>query len=138
MYQLIYASSASYLFTDEELLALLAQCRNKNASLDVTGLLLYKDGNFLQALEGEESTVHSLYDKISLDRRHKGHLVLLKGQVKERDFADWSMGFRNLDLKEVGDLPGYNQLLNGPFDPRAFAGEPSRARKLLQTFQRIM
>ena len=34
-------------------------------------MLLYKDGEFMQALEGDEAQVHSLSAQIAKDPRHK-------------------------------------------------------------------
>ena len=62
MFHLVYASSALQPFTKPELQALLEQARQKNAKLGVTGMLLYKDGNFMQVLEGEKETVRKLGD----------------------------------------------------------------------------
>jgi Sensors of blue-light using FAD len=53
MFHIVYASSASEAFTGPELQVLLDQARQKNAKFAVTGMLLYKDGNFMQVLEGE-------------------------------------------------------------------------------------
>jgi hypothetical protein len=49
---LVYVSSAIYIFTQEELLILLDQCVELNKNNGITGMLLYKDGNFMQVLEG--------------------------------------------------------------------------------------
>ena len=54
---LIYSSAATQVFTPEDLAALLALARKKNASLAVTGMLLHIDGSFLQVLEGEPEAV---------------------------------------------------------------------------------
>jgi hypothetical protein len=50
MFHIVYASSALQLFTKPELQTLLEKARQNNAKLNVTGMLLYKDGNFMQAL----------------------------------------------------------------------------------------
>ena len=68
MHQVIYVSAATQLFSKAELLQLLTLVREKNQRLAVTGMLLYKDGDFIQLLEGEESVVKQVLDKI------KGHL----------------------------------------------------------------
>ena len=54
---LVYASSAVDMFSMEELVCLLERWRPKNAALGVTGMLLYKGGNLIQALEGEADAV---------------------------------------------------------------------------------
>ena len=52
----------------EQLLELLKQCLNPASG--VTGMLLYGNGTFLQALEGDEKVVADLYGKIEKDSRH--------------------------------------------------------------------
>lgn len=69
MLQIVYASSATKAFSKAELVELLTQVRAKNSRLGVTGMLLYKDGNFLQVIEGEEAIIRGLYqslEKLSL------------------------------------------------------------------------
>jgi len=72
MFSLIYVSSAVTEFSKSELVDLLESCHANNANLGVTGMLLYKDGNFMQALEGNEDVVRGLHAKIALDPRHRG------------------------------------------------------------------
>jgi len=50
--QLIYVSAATNRFNPAELRELLRLARLKNQQLDVTGMLLYHEGSFLQVLEG--------------------------------------------------------------------------------------
>ena len=61
MFCLVYASAGVSNWSPEEVQDMLIGFREKNASLDVTGMLLYKDGSFLQALEGDEAVVRDLY-----------------------------------------------------------------------------
>jgi len=70
MIQLVYVSSAVKPFTDQELLGLLEKARENNQKLGITGMLLYKNGDFMQALEGDEQVVLSLADHIAKDLRH--------------------------------------------------------------------
>ena len=64
MFHLVYFSSATKEFTKPELQKLLDEGRKKNSKLGVTGMLLYKDGNFMQVLEGEEKVVTKLISTI--------------------------------------------------------------------------
>lgn len=48
MYHLIYASSASKPFSQLELDDLLIKARQNNIRLGITGMLIYRDGNFIQ------------------------------------------------------------------------------------------
>src|SRR5208282_515145 len=129
MFSLVYVSSATKPFSKSELLELLEKSRKNNTSLEISGMLLYKDGNFMQVLEGEEQLVRSLYTKISADPRHKGTLALLQSVEEKRQFADWSMGFRDLNSPEVAATPGFNDFLNVPLTAEEFSAKPSRAKK---------
>lgn len=138
MFFLVYVSSATQQFSAEDLRALLGTCRKNNAELRVTGMLLYKDGNFMQVLEGDEGAVRGLYERIAADPRHGGEITLQQGFAEDRQFPDWSMGFRDLDAPEARADPAYNEFLNAPLTGQEFSGEPSRAQKLLLTFKRTM
>jgi hypothetical protein len=135
---MIYASAAVKLFSEEELVELLAKSRANNAPLGVTGMLLYRDGNFMQALEGEESSVRDLFEKISRDARHKSVSIIHEASVDERQFPDWSMGFRDLNSPDVLSLPGYSEFLNKSFTGIEFTANPSIGQKLLLMFKKHM
>lgn len=138
MYSLTYVSSAVHPFSEDELVDLLAVSRHNNARLGITGMLLYKDGNFMQVLEGEEEAVRGLYEKIGSDPRHRGEIALQKGHSEGRHFPGWEMGFRNLDSSEARSTPGYSEFLNAPLTGREFSENPSRSQRLLLTFKRSM
>lgn len=134
--QLIYASSAWQLLSEDEILNILEVSRKNNAERNITGVLLYKGGNFLQVLEGDEEAVSRLYQTIERDQRHKGVIVLAKRKIAEREFPDWSMGFVNLDTIDPASVPGYSNILNEPFDSATFAQRPSLATKFIEVFRR--
>ncbi len=54
MIQLSYLSTATRPMGAEPLSALLQQCLGYNPGNGITGFLLYGNGTFLQALEGED------------------------------------------------------------------------------------
>ena len=108
MFTLVYASTATKRFSSEELLELLRHPREKNVTRDITGLLLYKQGAFMQALEGEEAAVRALYVRICNDPCHHDLITLVATPITQRQFADWSMGFENLNGWDVSSTPGYN------------------------------
>lgn len=138
MIHLIYASSAIAPLTEQELIDLLKQAREKNAQLGITGMLLYKGGNFLQVLEGDEEAVMSLYKTIQNDPRHRQVMTIAKRKVSERTFPDWQMAFVNLQTVKPEDIPGYSEYLNEPFTPENFEQNPSLAHRFLQVFKEIM
>jgi hypothetical protein len=137
-YYLVYVSSATTLFSDSELDEILDKSHQNNGRLDVSGILLYKDGNLMQILEGEEATVRALYAKIATDHRHKGLITLLDGYQSERQFRDWSMAFRNLNKDQPVSTPGYSEFLNTPLTAAPFAADPTMCQRLLRTFRESM
>lgn len=138
MRYLVYVSSASPLFTRAELLHLLETSRRNNVRDGITGMLLYKDGNFMQAIEGEAHAVETLHAKIHRDPRHRGLTTLLKGPLSTRAFPGWSMAFRDLHSPELVALTGFNEFLNTPLTNEEFAADPTRAQRLLLSFKRSM
>ena len=138
LFSLVYVSSTVVPFTKSELAALLAKCHRNNDAAGITGMLLYKDGNVMQALEGEERAVRTLFDKIGRDPRHRGLLVIYQGPLLARQFQDWSMGFRDLTGGESHATPGYSEFLNTPLTGREFSSDPTRSQKLLTTFKKSM
>ncbi len=132
--QIAYASAATKPFTKEELVSLLVKSRDKNKKAGITGLLLYKSGNFLQILEGESATIKETLQRIELDQRHRGFLTIFKRNIEEREFPDWSMAFRNLNDPETDRLPGYNEFLNLSFDPELLEKDSSQVERLIGTF----
>ncbi|HVR76154.1 MAG TPA: BLUF domain-containing protein, partial [Planctomycetota bacterium] len=86
MFVLLYVSSAVKPFSQPALVKLLEKSHVNNAKRGITGMLLYKDGNFMQVLEGEEEAVRALYARIALDPRHRGLITLLQGPQAERQF----------------------------------------------------
>lgn len=110
LYQLIYTSGATRELKDIELARLLLAARSSNAARDVSGILLYDAGSFLQVLEGEREVVDALYERIKKDPRHARVRTLLQRTLERRQFRDWSMGF--VDVSQIaGGLPGYSDFL---------------------------
>ena len=69
-----------------------ALSRERNARLDVSGLLLVGAVCFAQRLEGPRRAVLELFeDRIRPDPLHDGVLVLVSEPLGRRAFAEWSM-----------------------------------------------
>jgi Sensors of blue-light using FAD len=110
MLQVIYSSAAVVPFSEVELTKLLAVARVNNEHIDVTGMLLYHEGSFLQVLEGRERDLEALYEKISHDDRHHRIVTLLRRTVTERHFGAWRMGFASAS-RLPKNMPGYADYL---------------------------
>jgi len=129
--QLIYISHATQKLSEQDLNKILAEARPSNESRNITGMLLYRDGLFIQVLEGEEAVIEQLLSNIKKDTRHHDVHVVSKQIVKHREFSDWSMGFKNISH----DMEGANSFLESTKEPIDNTLQPSTARKLLATFR---
>lgn len=112
MISVTYLSSAAEVWADEELVDLLRHARGENVRRDVTGVLLYSGGNFIQTLEGPEESVDEVMAKVVEDPRHEGVLVVRREPIDERAFPEWSMGFRRVAADEAEEIPGFTDYLH--------------------------
>lgn len=95
---LVYTSSAAASFRETALEHLLAECRSLNGARDITGMLLYRGQRFIQVLEGPAHLVRELARRIGSDTRHSDMRVLLEEPIENRRFAEWTMGYRPLQV----------------------------------------
>lgn len=136
MFWLAYVSSATQLFSKADLVDLLIRSREKNSRLGITGLLLYRDGNFMQVLEGEEKAVLELYGTICRDSRHFGQFILDQGHCDARQFSEWAMGFRDLSGQDVRAIPGFSPFMNIRLSVEEFKADPGLCWGLLDLFRK--
>ncbi len=95
--QLVYVSSASRTMQPVDLESILAISRERNGAVGITGMLLHRSGNFMQCLEGPSDAIAITVDRIKRDPRHRGVIKLRDTVIASAVFADWSMGFHDLD-----------------------------------------
>ena len=138
MYFLIYVSSAVKHFSEKELIELLEHSRVNNHQKDITGMLLYKDGNFMQFLEGPKEHVLATMEKIKQDPRHRGIITLLQQEHDSREFTEWAMGFKKLESEANLNVPGYSEFLDLPLTSEQFLLQPSKTLRLLLNFKNSM
>lgn len=91
----------------EEIDAMLAVARIRNAHLRITGALVFNDGCFAQILEGETEDVEWLFRRIAQDRRHCNVTLLQRAVVTERAFPEWAMHY--VETEPVLPPPGASQ-----------------------------
>lgn len=93
MLQTICYVSSSKNLTAKDLEQLFYYTKRNNTELEVSGLLIYNSGNFLQIIEGKLENVEPLYNKINTDQRHNHLIKLIDAPLKERIFEDYDVGF---------------------------------------------
>ncbi len=133
MISLVYVSAATHPFTPAELETLLEKSRTNNTRDGVSGVLLYRDGDFLQVLEGPEEAVRRTYERISRDRRHGGVIVLDDSEIQERNFGAWSMGFRRVNSGDVRE--GYVNFFDRKADLSGVVNTGGEVFRYLQSFR---
>lgn len=91
--------------TMDELKILYEKAKENNRVNNITGVLIYKDRNFLQVLEGEEHHVDQTFKRIKKDKRHKNIFEIINSEIEERIFEDYNFGFtivnNNEELKNL-------------------------------------
>lgn len=127
--QLVYFSEATHLFNTVELNALQAECRQTNEEREVTGILLYNGGYFMQVLEGELATLTELYASIYKDKRHRNVSLIFHEQVDRRYFGHWRMGMLNLERNLEFDRSWFDEIVERYTGTRAVL--PSQKMVLL-------
>jgi hypothetical protein len=132
---LLYTSMATRPMTDEDLVTILQVSRRNNTADEMTGLLLYHNGNFMQILEGPRVNVEHTYQRITRDPRHRYVVTVLKQPITERTFGAWRMSFVNLHNPTVADDPGYSRYLLNTLGESGFYRHNSVALSFMETFR---
>ena len=135
LFHLGYVSTETGDMGSAGMVELLTEARRINTSRDITGLLLHRDRSFYQVMEGAEDIVRETFDSIEKDERHTAIDVLFEGEVDEREFPDWQMGFLNLDDVDIETLQGYSDFLSRDDNARDFLENLSRGKRLALMFR---
>lgn len=134
MIHLIYISSATSWPSETDLKKILEQARARNLKQNITGMLLYDNATYLQVLEGSDEDVHAIYNSILKDPRNNGNVKLVDKEISQRDFPNWSMGFKRLETCSAEELPGFQDIFGGKLDKELAIKNPSKTLGLLMRF----
>jgi len=113
MRSIAYVSAAATYMTDADIAAILVRARENNIAHGLTGALMYHRGRFIQILEGPDEQLLSRFAVISADERHRAIHVISEETIAERQFPEWTMGFRPLTDDSIMSLPGYDDFFDG-------------------------
>ena len=106
-----YVSAAVDAVTEADIAAILTQARANNHRDGLTGALLYHGGRFIQIIEGPDEVLLARYATIATDPRHRVIQMVRQQPVAERQFPEWTMGFRPLSDDSVRQLDGFEDIL---------------------------
>ena len=128
IHELIYVSLVDHDMAPDELCALLTQARAFNRERGITGLLVYRNREFMQLLEGERDEVLALYRHIENDPRHRQVHRIWDGPIAARSCQHWAMGCAEPTDRAWHALPDGRQVL----DDGLFAvGRSSAGKRLM-------
>ncbi|MEH6762982.1 MAG: BLUF domain-containing protein [Aequorivita antarctica] len=93
---IVYISNAVMLLEKKHLDELFYQCVQNNISNNVTGILIYKEGTFIQVLEGNDQDLNNLFKTIQQDKRHNNIMTVLDRMNTKRLFTKFRTGLSSL------------------------------------------
>ena len=118
IFQKVYFSNSTDLFDENfDIPNILEKSIKNNNENNISGLLLYHSGCFLQLLEGKEKDVENTFDRISQDKRHQNLITIIKTSCNERIFKNWSMDYKKLsrlEIEQVDKIIKWSSLINDP------------------------
>ena len=117
MIRIVCVSTSEQLLSQDALLDILRTNAQNNERDQITGLLVYHNGDFLQVLEGPEGLIEQVMERVIVTSDKGAVNVLLQEEIEDRYFDRWTMSFatkENLapedqkhlsDFLERGELP---------------------------------
>jgi len=117
---ILYVSSAAGPISEAQIDHLLTRARARNTESNITGILLHRNGSFMQYIEGMDDDLQRIYTNIKNDPLHKGIIELLHEPIQTRAFPQWAMAYRTKNFQAFTDPDQYALLL----DPALAAGVP--------------
>ena len=108
IHQLVYESHPTEALNKEQLRDILTKSQFKNIRLNLSGLLVFHAGKFMQLLEGGKKEVGELFEAIRRDPRHTDIKVVLESDCQFRSMPSWVMGLSSDDnLVEMSSSMDY-------------------------------
>ena len=104
--RLIYTSEATKHFSTRELLNLLHAARSYNSIDGICGFLYYKNGIFLQVIEGKSEMITNLFNRIQKDKRHNNIKIISSSFINDFLFSNWTMGCIDFNEPKLSLIPG--------------------------------
>ena len=89
---------------------IVAASKAANPLHDITGVLFFTRGKFLQVIEGVEEELRQLMRNIERDTRHTNIEYLIDTPVTRRGFSRWNMDFFRLEPGQAFDADTMKEL----------------------------
>ena len=129
LYSLVYTSTASRPLAKSDLERILDNARTRNLEENVTGLLLFTEGKFMQYLEGPKSGVLKIFELIKTSSLHDQIVEVSRNDLVVREYGDWSMAFlADVDAHALPHLGDDASLQRGLEAPATAASTPAHTQ----------
>ncbi len=126
LYSLVYTSTASRPLAKSDLERILDNARRRNAQEQVTGLLLFTHGNFMQYLEGPQGGVATIFELIKKSSLHSHIIEVSSKSIAKREYGDWSMAFlADVDAESLPPASQDASLIRALEDKKAEISTPA-------------
>ncbi len=103
-----YVSSLNSSLKINDLNHLFKTTKSNNTCIGISGILIHKNGNFLQILEGEVEKVDTLYQNICLDNRHHSIIIIINTEICDRIFESYGTEFSIIESnRQIHKLKQY-------------------------------
>ncbi|SHG03460.1 Sensors of blue-light using FAD [Salegentibacter echinorum] len=117
-YAITYVSTASESLTAQDISELLKYSKHSNNDDDITGILLFSEGNFFQVLEGKKEKVLALYEKIKNDDRHRNIIKIISKEIHKEAYDGYEADFISensyVNPEKFQDYLNYLKVLDKP------------------------
>jgi len=104
---IIFVSSAIQNFTSDELLGFLNTFRAERLKKNLSGIILYANGNALSMIEGEKEVVETEFNLTKSCPNHHDIIKIYDKAIPHRYFENYSLAFKvigNASLKSIDDF----------------------------------
>ena len=134
LYRIVFVSTATEPLSPRRARKLVIAATRNNRALGVTGMLLYANERFLGTLEGPESAVQLIYERVQNDYRHKNVDMLRFESITERLFEDWRVSLRNFAV-DSAILPFISPFMSAEFDTSEYLETPNDVHRAMIAFR---
>lgn len=115
--RLVYVSRRPEPTTEVIVKGIVSHAIERNAAINVTGVLLVGRSWFVQMLEGEGRCVSATFKRIEQDKRHSAVQVVQRREIFELLCPEWGMACMDEHRELRALLDGLSSPDEGAFDP---------------------
>ena len=110
LHQVIYTSYLKHTFNECDFFEQLMLSRQSNAQNNITGMLFYANGKYIQLIEGPRNSVTQLMGNIHQDERHYDIEIIADTRISQRNFTGQSMDYKIFADDDLERIIGFDDI----------------------------